>query len=266
MKYCPQCGRTQADDDEYCFDDGAPLLFRQDVGSTGRSAEIPTQIVSSFQTPPAQTVPNRSNSTPWWVLVLIGSLAATTLVFGVIFFFDKNDRRNTENSVSGFVNTSAEPSSEGSLNQDGPSHAVVNISRTPAQPSTVDTSTVQNEITARLEQWASDGESKDANAVLMNYAPMVSYYRKGNASREFIARDKSRAYSRFSSIDITLSNIYITPDQSGTSATAVLDKAFVFSGGGYLDGKVRQELKFVKINGQWLINGERDLKVYYMRK
>jgi len=61
---------------------------------------------------------------------------------------------------------------------------------------------------------------------------------------------------------ITLSNMTVTPDASGETATAVFDKEWVFEGAKYSAGKVQTQLKLKKTGGQWLITGERDLKVY----
>jgi hypothetical protein len=56
----------------------------------------------------------------------------------------------------------------------------------------------------------------------------------------------------------------VTPDASGERATAVFDKEWNFSGAEKTSaGKVKQQLQLKKVNGQWLISGERDLKVYY---
>ncbi len=51
----------------------------------------------------------------------------------------------------------------------------------------------------------------------------------------------------------------------GETATATFDKEWTFSGDGSNSGKVRSQLTFRRINGRWLITGERDVRVYHTR-
>jgi hypothetical protein len=98
---------------------------------------------------------------------------------------------------------------------------------------------------------------------MSHYAATVDYYNKRGASVGSVRADKQRAFTTYDSIRITLSNMTVTPDASGDGATAVFDKEWVFEGVKYSAGKVQTQLKLKKVNGQWLISGERDLKVYY---
>ena len=98
---------------------------------------------------------------------------------------------------------------------------------------------------------------------MSKYANTVDYYRKRNASVGFVRSDKQRAFTMFDSISFTVSNMDILVDDSGDLASAAFDKEWVFQGTRRSTGKVRQQMQFRKINGQWLITAERDVKVYY---
>ena len=98
---------------------------------------------------------------------------------------------------------------------------------------------------------------------MRKYAGTVDYYRKRGASVDFVRRDKQRAFDRFSSISVTISNMNVAVGDSGETATATFDKEWVFQGSRTSTGKVQQQMQFRKINGEWLITGERDVKVYY---
>jgi hypothetical protein len=95
------------------------------------------------------------------------------------------------------------------------------------------------------------------------YADGNDYYKTRGASREFVRNDKQRAFSMFSSININISNMSVTANADGTRATAVFDKEWVFVGARRSAGKVLSQIQFRRIDGNWLITGEKDLKVYY---
>ncbi|MEO6588762.1 MAG: hypothetical protein ABIP06_05490, partial [Pyrinomonadaceae bacterium] len=89
----------------------------------------------------------------------------------------------------------------------------------------------------------------------------------GRVSRERVRADKQRAFAQYDSIKFKISDVKVTPDATGEKATAIFDKEWNFEGAEkYSSGKVRQMLTFSKINGQWLITGEKDLKTYYVEK
>lgn len=74
--------------------------------------------------------------------------------------------------------------------------------------------------------------------------------------------DKENAFRQYSGIRLSISNLTVTPDASGERATAVFDKEWVFDGERRFAGKVQSQMQFKKVNGQWLITGERDLRQY----
>ncbi|MGB7069694.1 MAG: hypothetical protein WBD22_09390 [Pyrinomonadaceae bacterium] len=121
---------------------------------------------------------------------------------------------------------------------------------------------VKKDISDRIEKWRTQAESLDLTGHLENYANRVNYYNKLRSDRDFIRRDKARAWSRFDSIDVEITDLKITPGIDGNEAVAEFDKEWDFDGERQSTGKVRSQLRLEKIGGKWLITGERDLKVY----
>ena len=107
-----------------------------------------------------------------------------------------------------------------------------------------------------------DTESLDTDNLAGRYADTVDYYRNPGASRDFVIRDKERAFSMYDTIRFEINNMQITPGKSPDTATAEFDKAWVFDGENHSEGKVRTRLSLRKSGGRWLIDGERDIKVY----
>jgi ketosteroid isomerase-like protein len=127
----------------------------------------------------------------------------------------------------------------------------------------IDKERVSGEVSQQVQSWRSSTESGDINALIRKYAPSVQYYRKSGASPDFIRSDKQRAYRMFDSMSIRISNMDVNISDSGETATAHFDKEWVFEGSRRSTGKVRQQLQFRRMNGQWMITGERDIRVYY---
>lgn len=135
----------------------------------------------------------------------------------------------------------------------------------PSLPPPVDDSVVRSQVSDRIYNWKSMLESRNFNAYMGNYADTVDYYRKRNLGIGAVRADKARAFSLYSSMRQNISNMSVSVGPTGETATAVFDKEWTFTGRDTSSGKVRSQLGFRKINGQWLITAERDLKVYYTR-
>jgi hypothetical protein len=99
------------------------------------------------------------------------------------------------------------------------------------------------------------------------YTDVVSpYFGRRSISKAEIRADRSVAYRRYPRLDIQLSNMNLVVDSSGTQATATFDKSFTFSSDDKsFSGMVNTRVWLAKIGSQWLITGEKDLKVYYTR-
>ncbi len=131
-------------------------------------------------------------------------------------------------------------------------------------PTDEDKQRISREIANEVASWKDQTESGNIEGLMLKYAPAVDYYRRRAASPQFIRNDKIRAYRMFYAIAITISDLKVAVGASGETASAVFDKEWVFEGKHRSTGKVQQQLQFKRIGGQWLIIGERDMKVYYL--
>ncbi|HYY96824.1 MAG TPA: protein kinase [Pyrinomonadaceae bacterium] len=135
-------------------------------------------------------------------------------------------------------------------------------SSTPA--ATADAATVKKEVASALEGWADSLRERDINAHMSFYADTLeTFYNRQNVPASQVRSDRSRAFSHYDSMDVTISDLEITPDPSGTRAVAAFDKSWDFeSDSRHATGSVRQQLTLTNVGGRWLITSERDLKVY----
>jgi len=257
MKQCPKCGLTLTDDNFYCLEDGT-ALFPVSTAAGYQSQDVPTQVIdrSSLN----RSVSNTAGR-PVFLYVTIAVLC-TALASAAVFIFVLPRNDSSEKAVqNSFVNSEKEhPATTPQIAVATPRPA-----NTPDALSSVDIAQAKADITERITLWKAASEAKDLDRHMSMYAESVEYYKNRSASRNFIRNDKQRAYSKFDSIRIDIDIVEISLAVSGDSATAIIDKEWLFEGGGYLAGKVRQQLKFKRIGGEWLISGERDQKVYYTR-
>ncbi|MFN0141502.1 MAG: hypothetical protein ACKVQW_15630 [Pyrinomonadaceae bacterium] len=260
MKHCSTCNRTYDDGIKFCLADGTALCV---VIQNPSSSNIPK--------PPAAA---KRISNPLFlymvlggVFVLIGVVAATLIRSDSgIFALPKSENpvnastsavlNQTSNGFQPVLTTGNPPSQV-------PNSGATTLESRPVAPA-LDTEQIRRKISARIYSWERAGEARDVDSYMQNYADSVDYYRKKNASKSFVSSDKQRAFSKFSSISLTINIISVTTDSTGKHADALIDKEWLFQGGAYLSGKVRQRLQFKLINGEWLIAGEKDLKVYYV--
>lgn len=138
---------------------------------------------------------------------------------------------------------------------------------TPAPSPTIDEAELKGAVGRRLAAWKTFTESKDLNSLMSCYAENLKYYfRRAATSKSFVRRNKASALARFRRISITISNVNISIGPNGQTATAVFDKEWRFEGAEKVStGKVRSQFGFVRVGDEWLINGEKDLRVYYTR-
>jgi ketosteroid isomerase-like protein len=250
----------------FCLQDGTPLV------ELGGDAETET-VVSAKRGTQGATVPvtaRRSRSK----LGLAALLTVLAVVFvlavgGVALWlaFHRNgptDNVNNRNQASPSPTRSPSPSPSASPSP-APSASLPpafspssSVSPTPQ----VDRSAVTREVNDTIASWRNDTESLDIDSLMRHYADRVDYYKNSGASRAAIAADKERAFSRFDSIDLRISDVNVDVADSGDSATAEFDKAWRFVGDHVSEGRVRSRLKLKKIGGRWLITSEQDLKVY----
>ena len=134
-------------------------------------------------------------------------------------------------------------------------------------PAVVNTSSLVGEVNALLDSWAGAARAHNLDLQMTYYTDVVSpYFGRRSASRAEIRADRSVAYRRYPRLDIQLSNINVVVDSSGTQATATFDKSFTFSSDERsFSGIVNTRVWLTKFGQQWLITGEKDLKVYNTR-
>jgi serine/threonine-protein kinase len=126
----------------------------------------------------------------------------------------------------------------------------------------VDAGAAQKEIAAALEGWAAATRAHDLDAHLSFYADTLdTYYTQRGVSSERVRADRGRAFTRYATLDVRVSDLRISPDATGSRATAVFTKTWEFDGDRRSTGAVRQMVWLTKIAGRWLITGEKDLEV-----
>lgn len=190
--------------------------------------------------------------------------AGTTLrfrwlpIFGIILFvcvFVGCFKQTADNSNP--TNTVSEATA-----QKSPSEKPAN-SPTPGEISPEQADSVKKEIADFITAWNKSVKERNLEKHLNFYAEEVEYYRNRNATAADIRADRQRSFQLYDTIDINISDLFITLDNYGERATTTFDKEWNFTGKGRSDaGKVKQQLQLAKTDGRWLITGERDLQVY----
>jgi serine/threonine protein kinase len=198
------------------------------------------------------------------VLATVFLLALGGLGFWLLISTNRDRPSNFNSSESNAAKASVQP--ERNTTQTAPAHteppAPVQI---PLPP--INVSQLRNEVRDTLNGWAGAARAHDLDAQMSYYSATVDpYFLRHNVSASEVRTNRSLAYTRYTKLDVQLSNIDITLDPSGTTATATFDKAYSFEGEKYLSGSVKSMLWLAKNGSRWLITGERDLKVYYVNK
>jgi cell division protein FtsB len=298
MKHCPNCQTRYTDDTlRFCLQDGTPLADdSEEVQPTVAFGETET-VVSPRQVEPLP-VNSPETSAPNWgqsretpvqpiqgarrksktFLVVLLTAFLTLLLLGAggigAWLYLRN-QRNNQNEVAGNTagnnqtantnsNTKSNVKSSPSPTATPKNQLDANAANAVESPAPVDAAQVRKEVSARINSWIALTESRNINDYMNLYAGTVDYYNQKSVGAGSIRSDKQRAFNNFDSIEMNVSNLSVTPDASGERATAVFDKEWIFEGEDkYSAGKVQSQLQLRKINGQWLITGERDLKVYY---
>jgi ketosteroid isomerase-like protein len=114
-----------------------------------------------------------------------------------------------------------------------------------------------------LSEWVAATNRRDIDKQMSFYNPTVNaFYLSRNASREAVRAEKSRVFSRASSIAIRAAEPQIRVSPDGSTATMRFRKSYQIAGGGEdRRGAVVQELRWKRVGGQWKIVSERDVKV-----
>jgi ketosteroid isomerase-like protein len=236
-------------------------------------SKLDTQLyVSGPKTAPGSHANVQRSGSRTAIIVAITAFVML-MVFGVLglagYLYLRDQRQSVvanvnlhgSNNVALNKNTarSPAPSPTASVEDDRVSAPALTANRSKTRP--VDDQT-RDEVTRQIDSWRSQTESMDMDSLMDHYATNVDYYNKRGAGIDFIRADKSRAFSRYNDIRLSLSNMDVETNGSDDSVTAIFDKEWHFRGERNSKGKVRQMLQLKKIGGRWLITVERDLKVY----
>jgi hypothetical protein len=233
--------------------------------------EVPYDFATSpLPSQAAQPPPANKNSS----FVIPVAIAATVLVLalaglGAWLLLGNRDGAGAGNTRADGERTTRTPPPANTGSSPTASPAPASPAPTPAaSASSVDVAAVRNEVTTLLNGWTGASMARDLDAHMSYYADTLdTYYTKSNVSASVVRADRAQAYNTYSSLDIDLSNVAITPDSTGERATAVFDKTWEFEGDEKsTSGSVQQKLWLAKIGGRWRITGEKDLQVYYVNK
>ncbi|HEV7889683.1 MAG TPA: protein kinase [Pyrinomonadaceae bacterium] len=129
---------------------------------------------------------------------------------------------------------------------------------------TFDAAELSKQVAEAIDDWADSTSKRDLDAHARSYAGTLEvFYKKTNIPVSQVITDRMRAFTRYDSMDVKITNVQVEPDPSGRRAAATFDKRWEFrSKDKTSTGFVRQQLTFVRRGDRWLITGERDLQVY----
>jgi ketosteroid isomerase-like protein len=218
----------------------------------------------------------KSRNTATVVLVsVIGTILLLSLGAVGVFLYLRNrgdaerarvgnteENRPANNANTQNINNTAPNTNKPNVNNNNRATPSPSPSTTPAP---VDTAAVTGQVRSALIGWAAATTARDINEHMNYYADTLdTYYNAKNISSGKVRADRERAFNTYSSMDVQLSNIRVTPDPTGQRATVTFDKTWTFEGDKYSNGSVQQLATLSKIGGRWRITGEKDLQVYYV--
>jgi ketosteroid isomerase-like protein len=307
MKRCPACQSVYTDDSlSYCLQDGTKLAVVSDSASDATlqlgkgersfgSDAPPTEILRPEDMPTAmieQTVPTREqqrarptalsgasqplstgataaparSNTPVIALSIVVALLLITLG-GLITWIMMRDKSQTgQPRVASTNSNQNEPAQSNTARAN--SNASPSATATPQASPSVDVAVAQKEVQAVLNAWAEAVRQRNLEEHMKYYAGVLDvYYNATNVSRDRVRNEREAAFSKYSSMDMQLSNVNISIVPPGTSAIATFDKTFEFRNDEKtFSGSGLNRFWFTKTGGVWRITGEKELKNYYVNK
>lgn len=135
-------------------------------------------------------------------------------------------------------------------------------SATPASTPMTNPSAEEGAVRAALNGWLYSFRARDLDSYMARYANVLeAYYLARNVSAGRVRGDKERAFAKYTSIEVWLSNVQVQVDPSGQRAVATFGKSWRFNGPGVnpYTGSGANRFTFRKIGGAWLIVGEEDI-------
>jgi ketosteroid isomerase-like protein len=215
----------------------------------------------------------RTRSTAAVVGLTIAGTIALLALGGLTAWLLLGDRKDTaaRNDNSGNVSTArisdnqnnTPPNSNARTAPNTNNNTAPSPTPTPAStPLPVIGAAEEREVRAALNGWLASFRARDLDSYMARYAgELDAYYLAHNVSVERVRGDKARAFAKYSTIDVWLSNVQVQVDSSGTRAVVTFNKSWRFSGPGVntFDGSGLNRFTWTKFGGQWLITGEEDL-------
>ncbi len=295
MKSCPDCRSNYTDDSlKFCLQDGSELIAEQvseteyptvafrensEQFTTNKDADrmrfnLPqtdqAAINQSFETQiaPVQNPDRKSNT----LVVALATALGMLLLFSVLgigswFYFVKDQSENLSDSDKNsrgksVANSELNSSDKSITNKISSPRSAPDIKMTPS----LDIVDAETTISQNINSWKSSSEAHDLDAHMAFYADKVDYYNKSRVNKSLVRNDRQKAYDKYPLIKITLGNINISVDSTGDILKAVFDKEWFFQNNQKQStGKVKTQLIFSKIGGQWKITSEKDLQVYFVK-
>jgi ketosteroid isomerase-like protein len=303
LRYCLQDGASLVTDGQggVVIPDPEATMVRDSGHGPRGEGPPPTEVFSprgaqTIATPnPAQTAPphvrptetdgrasapvaRQRNTAMVAVVSVVGTVLILSLVALSVFVYlkkrDEADHARAGNTEDNRAANNGNAQSNNTLNgnalngnkPNANANSLPTPTPTPSPTATpVDTRAVAGQVTSTLNGWASATTARDLDAHMNYYADTLdTYYNARNISSSKVRTDRARAFNIYSSMDVQLSNIRVTPDPSGQRATATFDKTWTFDGDKYSNGSVQQLVILTKQGGRWRITGEKDLQVYYV--
>ncbi len=267
MKVCPKCNSSYSDETlNFCLTDGVPLVAEEILdeylskhnSKSWHTADTlvdprfstadarPTSVGTSAPTfelgnTTAQNLIPQKTRTPLYAAT---GVLVVALIGGGFWWYSKSN-----------------PSAQTVVSENTPSQSKRAILPITAEQE----AQVKKEVTDFLIDWARTNSEKNAEAHIAHYASTLEiYYGESGRDRGHVLADRQRAYQRYNTIQMDVDNIRITPE-STESATIVFDKSWTMRNDKKTStGSVQQEIHVSKTGGKWLIDSEKDLKVYFI--
>ena len=268
MKQCPQCQKVYFDEAlNFCVDDGTTLV--QARPPEEETIQLPRRTAPARVPAPASTARvSRSGVSPMFAYLAIGLISL--IIGGALVAWVMSNRNSASRDRASGTNTAADRdrTNQNTNETDRPS-PTPSASPTPspvtsASPAQIDTAEAKEEVQAALDGWLEALNTRDLDARMASYADRLdTYYTKKNVGVASVRSENIKAFSRFSDMEMNISNLKTDVDERTGEVVTTFDKSFNFQGdNGNFEGEVRSEFRWKKIGGQWKIIGERDLKVY----
>ncbi len=299
MKYCPKCQNNYTDETlQFCLQDGTQL-----ISQSSEKTDMPTvsfegdeTIISNKKREPITFELSDSEQRNWehsqatqtsaiqpaqkssnTLIAVLLTVLVMLVLFGFLsigaWYYFNNQNQIAQNP--GFKGGNSNTESGMDVNQNTiPTEKTTPKPTRKKTPKPTPKSTpdqnpeeTKKNISSRINIWKSNAEAMNLDAYMNNYASKIDYYNRRGASKSFVKKDKQKAFGKYDSMKVQLSNINIKPSVDGQTATAIFDKEWNFtSEESNNSGKVQQQLRLKKNGDAWEITAEKDLKVYYVNK